>query len=209
MVGAVDALLPILAGELNIKSINLLTSADELVTLEAKPNFKSLGKRFGKATPWAARAVAALGSPDLRRFEQGEAVAVEVEGVRHLLEPDDLTVMRRAVGDLVVKEAAGRFVALDLTVTQALRREGLARELVSRVQRMRKEAGLAVSDRIRLRVWGDADIEFAAREYIDWMASETLAVELLVGQAEARVEHAAIAVEIDGLRASVALIVDQ
>jgi isoleucyl-tRNA synthetase len=207
--GAVDPLLPILAAELNLKAVTLLTSADELVTLEARPNFKSLGRRFGKGTPLAAKAVQALSSDDLRRFERGEAVALSVEGASHVLEADDLAIIRRAAGDLVVKEAVGRFVAIDPAVTPALRQEGLARELVSRVQRLRKEAGLAVSDRIRLWIWGDPEIELAAREYIDWMAGEVLARRTLVGQQDVPVEHAALAVELDGLQARVALIVDE
>ena len=206
---AVEPLLPILAAELNLKAVALLGSADELVTLEARPNFKALGRRFGKATPLAARAVQSLSSIDVRRLEHGEPVAISVEGVSHVLEAGDLTIVRRAAGDLVVKEALGRFVALDPAVTPALRREGLARELVSRVQRLRREAGLAVSDRIRLAVRGDPEIELAAREYIDWMASEVLARQILVGEQDLPAERAAQALELDGLQARVALNVDE
>ena len=109
LVDGVETLLPILRSELNVKQALLLTSADELVTLEAKPNFRSLGRKFGKATPLAAKAVQALSGEHLRAFEHGEAVAVSVEGESHLLDPEDVTIVRRAVGDLVVKEAAGRF----------------------------------------------------------------------------------------------------
>ncbi|MBC7896535.1 MAG: isoleucine--tRNA ligase [Cytophagaceae bacterium] len=204
----VTALLPILAVELNLKSVSLLSSADDLVTLEAKANFKSLGRRFGKATPLAAKAVQGLSSADLRRFEQGELVGVSVEGATHDLVGEDLTIVRRAVGDLVVKETGGRFVALDPAVTPELKREGISRELVSRIQRMRKDAGLAVSDRIRVWISGDAEIEQAARDHVDWMAAEVLARNVFVGEGEAGGEHAAQAVELDGLRATVALSVE-
>ena len=202
-------LLPILAAELNLKDVVLATSSDELVTLEAKANFKALGKRFGKATPLAAKAVQALSPDAVRRFERGEVVTIEVEGSVAPLEAEDLTVVRRAVGDLLVKEAEGRFVALDPTVTPALRREGLARELVSRVQRMRKDAGFAVSDRIRLWVWGDPEIEASTSEYIEWMSGEVLASHLHVGEGHAPGHVAAQLVELDGLQVRVALIVDQ
>jgi isoleucyl-tRNA synthetase len=205
----VEALLGILAVELNLKSVGLLTSADELVVLEARANFKSLGRRFGRATPLAAQAVQALASDDLRRFERGEAVAISVEGSSHQLEPDDLTILRRARGELVVREHGGRFVAIDPAVTPELRREGLARELVSRIQRMRKDAGLAVSDRVRVWIRADPEIEQAVGEYIDWMAGEVLARALEVGQPDAPGEHATLDVELDGLRARVALIVDE
>ncbi|MBL8959340.1 MAG: isoleucine--tRNA ligase [Gemmatimonadetes bacterium] len=205
----VEPLLPILASELNIKQVVLASSGDQLVTLEAKANFKALGKRFGKATPLAAKAVQQLSSEAVRQFERGETVTIVVDGTEAALEADDLTVVRRAAGDLLVKEADGRFVALDPAVTPALRREGLARELVSRVQRMRKEAGFAVSDRIRLWVWGAPEIEEAASEYIGWISGEVLAADLQVGEAHAPGHVAAQPVELDGLQVRVALIVDQ
>jgi isoleucyl-tRNA synthetase len=207
-VAGVTALLPILRLELNVKDATLLTSADDLVTLEARPNFRSLGRKFGKATPLAARAVQAMGSADLRRFEHGEELAVAVDGLSHTLDAEDLVIVRRAAGDLVVKESAGRFVAIDPVVTLELRREGLAREVVSRLQRLRKERGLAVSDRIRLWVRGDPEIEIAVREYIDWMAGEVLAREIRVGAEASTGEPATHEVEIDGLLLSVAFNVD-
>jgi isoleucyl-tRNA synthetase len=207
-VDGVTALLPILRLELNVKEATLLTSADELVTLEARPNFRSLGRKFGKATPLAARAVQAMHSADLRRFENGEELAVAVDGLSHILDAEDLVIVRRAAGDLVVKESGGRFVAIDPTVTPALRTEGLAREVVSRLQRLRKERGLAVSDRIRLWVRGAPEIEIAVKEYIDWMAGEVLAREIRIGAEASAGEPATHEVEIDGLLFSVAFKVD-
>jgi isoleucyl-tRNA synthetase len=172
---------PVLASELNVKQVRWAASGDSLVTLEAKPNFRELGKRFGKATPLAAKAVSALGAEALRRFERGEPVGVAVDGADHTLEPGDLTIVRRASGEYVVQEAEGYVVALDPTVTPALRREGLAREVVSRVQRLRKEAGLAVSDRIRLVVEGEGEVEAAVREHQTYIASEVLATSLSIG----------------------------
>ena len=99
-------------------------------------------------------------------------------------------------------------MAIDPAVTPALRREGLAREVVSRLQRLRKDRGFAVSDRIRLWLRGDPEIELAAREYIDWMAGEVLAREILVGAEASSGEPAASEIEIDGLALNVALKVD-
>jgi isoleucyl-tRNA synthetase len=175
---------PLLATELNVKRVRWVESGDALVTLEAKPNFRNLGKRFGKATPLAAQAVAALGPDVLRRFERGEPVGIAVEGGNHVLEAADVAIVRRASGDYVVQESEGYVVAVDPTITPELRREGVARELVSRVQRMRKEAGLAVSDRIRLRVAGDTEIEAAVREHESYVVGEVLATSLAVGTHE-------------------------
>lgn len=205
----VESLLSVLSAELNVKSVALLTTADALVTLEAKPNFKALGRRFGKSTPLAAAAIQRLSSAQLSALERGQQVAITVDGSEHGVLAEEVTVVRRATGDLLVKEAAGRFVALDLHQTPELRREGIARELVSRIQRMRKDEGLEVSDRVKIWIWGDSEIENAVAEYIDWMAGEVLARDVQVKESPADVKLATIAVDVDGLQVSVALTVDR
>ena len=178
---ALRGLAPVLAAELNVKTVQWATSGDALVTLEPKANFRALGKRFGKSTPLAAQAVAALGPASLHAFERGEPVSIAVDGVDHPLEPGDLTILRRAAGAYAVQEEGGYVAALDVTVTPELRAEGLAREVVSRVQRLRKEIGLEVSDRIALRVAGNGDVEAAVRAHAGYVAGEVLALALDVG----------------------------
>jgi isoleucyl-tRNA synthetase len=181
---ALRALAPLLAAELNVRQVRWASSGDELVTLEPKANFRALGRRFGKATPLAAAAVNALSSDALRAFERGEAVQIAIDGADHPLQPDDLTVLRRAAGAYAVREEDGYVAALDATVTPELRAEGLAREVVSRVQRTRKDLGLEVSDRIALRVWGAPEVEAAVRSHADYVAAEVLARTLEVGGAD-------------------------
>jgi isoleucyl-tRNA synthetase len=118
---------------------------------------------------------------------------------------EDVTILRRASGALLVQEAAGRFAALDPELTPVLRREGLARELVSRVQRMRKDAGFEVSDRIRLRVDGDAELLEALAEHREWVAGEVLARELTLGATGDEADNAGHAADLDGIAARVAL----
>ena len=200
------ALVPLLEAELNVKAVEFATSGDALVTLEAKPNFRSLGKKFGKNTPLAAQAVAAFSSDDLRRFEHGEPLAVTVGGETHLLEAEDLTILRRASGPLVVKEEGGFFAALDPTITPELRLEGWAREVISRVQRMRKEGGLAVSDRITLTIAGGAETQELVRVHGDRISAEVLATELRQLSALGTDDYLARqTVELEGLTLDVAL----
>jgi isoleucyl-tRNA synthetase len=205
-------LLPVLASELNIKHIELATSGDALVSLEAKPNFRALGKKFGKKTPLAAEAVSRFTSDHLHRFERGEELVVTVDGETHGLELDDLTIIHRATGSLVVQEQHGFFAAIDPRITPELKREGVARELISRVQRMRKEAGLAVSDRIRLHISGDVSVLEAADQHRAWIADEVLATELVIGdepQGKGRHMLARQSVDLDGIRADLALTKDE
>jgi isoleucyl-tRNA synthetase len=199
-----EPLVGLIKAELNVKRVDFATSADALVTLEAKPNFRSLGKKFGKKTPLAAEAIKAFSSDQLRLFLRGEPLVVTVDGDSHALDQEDVTIVRRASGALVVEEDNGFFAAIDPTITLELKREGLARELVSRVQRMRKEAGLAVSDRIVLTVVGSDEIRAVLEAHGEWIASEVLATELvtdgeLTGRYDAMQE-----LDLDGVVARVA-----
>ncbi len=202
-------LLPVLAAELNIKSIELATSGDALVTLEARPNFRALGRKFGKKTPLAAEAVTKFTSEHLRAFLSGTELLVTVDGETHGLDADDVTIVRRASGDLVVQEEGGFFAAIDPTLTPTLRREGLARELISRVQRMRKDAGLAVGDRIRLWIDGDAAVLEAATAHREWIADEVLAPDIAIGGEREGNMLARQSLDLDGIQADLALTKDQ
>jgi len=199
-----DPLVGLIRAELNVKQVDFATSADALVTLEAKPNFRSLGKKFGKKTQLAAEAIKAFSSDQLRLFLRGEPLVVTVDGDSHALDQEDVGIIRRASGALVVEEDGGFFAAIDPTITLELKREGLARELVSRVQRMRKEAGLAVSDRIVLTVVGSDEVRAVLEAHGEWIASEVLATELvtdgeLTGRYDAMQE-----LDLDGVVARVA-----
>ncbi|HUF29333.1 MAG TPA: DUF5915 domain-containing protein, partial [Gemmatimonadaceae bacterium] len=199
------ALGPLLATELNVKAVEWASSGADFVRLEAKPNFRALGKRFGKRTPLAAQAVSALNDEALRALERGEDVAISIEGDSFGLLDEELTIVRRASGSLTVKEEQGYFAALDAEVTQELRREGLARELVSRVQRLRKEAKFAVEDRIVLRVGGSPEVEAVLREHAEYISSEVLAVELTAGETDQATSDAVQTIDLDGLPASISL----
>jgi isoleucyl-tRNA synthetase len=194
----VASLVPLLEAELNVKEVVLASSADDLVSLRARANFRTLGKKFGKATPQAAALVQGLDAATLRAFERGEPVTITVDGVTQALDADDVVLTRSASGNLVVAGDGVYLAAVDPTVSDALRQEGVARELVSRLQRMRKEAGLAVSDRIRVRIGGDAVIAAAARGYERWIAGEVLATTFAVVD-EATAPAGVSPVDLDGV----------
>jgi isoleucyl-tRNA synthetase len=198
------SLVPLLASELNVKRIDFASSADDFVTLEAKPNFRTLGKKFGKETPAAAALISALHSDELMKFERGETVAITTGTQSHPLEDDDLAIVRRASGDLVVKYSDGYVAAIDPAVTPELRREGISRELVNRVQRLRKELGFAVSDRINLAVAGEPELTQAVAAHREWIAAEVLASELTCAPLLDGA-HPAYHLDLDGLAADVTL----
>ena len=174
-------LLELLRTEVNVKAIEVVGSDAELVRLSGRANFRALGKRYGARTPQVAAAVARLTGEQLRALEAGGEATIDLEGepVRYL--PDDVTVERAVAVEGVVQADGPLVVVLDTRLDDALVQEGLARELVNRVQRLRKDAGLAVGDRIALALAGDPALEAAARAHQDWIAAEVLARRLDIG----------------------------
>ena len=171
----------LLKEELNVKEVDFSTSASEMVTLSARPNYRSLGRRFGKSTEDAARAIRALDPDQIAAFRDGGSVSIEVAGEGHVLQSEDLEVVESAEGDWVVRSESGYLAALDPTLSDELRSEGLAREVINRVQRLRRDSGLEITDRIRLEVAGTDPVVAAVATHADAIAAETLATELLKG----------------------------
>jgi len=200
------AVLALVRDELNVKQVDFLASAEDLVTLVARPNFRELGPRFGKDTQRAADAIRSLAQEALASWREGAGVEIEVQGERYALGPEDLEVVQEASGGWVVKGEGAFTVALDPAVDDELRAEGIARELVNRVQRLRKDAGLEITDRVELAIAGPDGVQAAARAYEEFIAGETLAVSVFhgderVGEGFQHVRD----VDIDGTPARIAL----
>lgn len=174
-------LLPLLAQEVNVHRVTVVTSDADLVRLVGRPNFRALGKRFGKRTPVVAKAAEALAPDLLRALERGETVVTTVEGQAEDLLPGEVEVHREVVSDWLVQSQGAFVVALDPALTPDLRREGLAREIVSRVQRLRKDSGYHYTDRIALAVEGPDEVLAAVRVHEQFIRGETLTRELATG----------------------------
>ncbi|MBR9988324.1 MAG: isoleucine--tRNA ligase, partial [Gemmatimonadetes bacterium] len=130
-------LLEVLRDELNIKRVQFLQAAGDLVSMRAQPNFRQLGKRFGSGTQEAAQQIRALDTAALRSYRNGDPLTIDVAGERHALEAGDLDVIEESAGALVVAADEGCTIALDPAIDDDLKLEGIARELVNRVQRLR------------------------------------------------------------------------
>ncbi len=195
------SLLGILASEVNVRDVSRVESDADLVRLKAKPNFRTLGKRFGKQTQEAAKAIAGLEAAALRALEAGTPVALDGLGEVTLAEVE---IEREVTSDWLVQSEGQYVVALDPAITDELRAEGLAREVVSRVQRMRKEAGYEYTTRIRLAVSGGDAVEQAVRTHGGFIAEETLARDLVVGS-RVPVPDLEQELDIDGLTALVGI----
>jgi isoleucyl-tRNA synthetase len=184
--GAVfERLFPILMAEVNVKTIESAASDTDLVRLKAKANFRSLGKRYGKDTAPIAKAVAELTPEELRTLEGGGEVSRLMNGVQVVYFSEDVVVEREVATSWLVASEGPFVAALDPALTPSLSAEGLARELVHHVQRLRREANFAMADRIALGLEGEESVLAAARTHRDFIATETLSRTFDVGQAVA------------------------
>ena len=196
---AIEQLADVVSEELNVRELRFVSEADELGQTEIKPNYRTLGPRFGKQMPLVAAAVAALDPAGLR---DGRPIAISVGGQDHELTAEDLLVSMKPLDGYQVEREGSHAVALELEIDDDLRREGWAREIVHAVQAARRDAGLEVSDRIVLTLDGDEELIGAAHAHEDYIAGETLATEVSYESL-----NGAAPVEIDGreLRVGVAL----
>ena len=179
--GALSGLLEVLRAEVNVKAIEVVASDAELVRLRPRPNFRSLGKRFGKRTPEVAAAATRLTPEQLRGLEAGQPATLQLGGEAVTYEPEDLVIEREVTSRWLVQSSGAFVVALDPELDDALRREGFAREVVNRIQRLRKDAGYTVTTRIALWIDGDAAVLDAVRAHREFIGEETLAQRLELG----------------------------
>jgi isoleucyl-tRNA synthetase len=172
----------LVTAELNVKELDFVSEAGDLVSYEVKPNYRALGPRFGKRMPQVAAAVAALDAAHVARtLAEGGEIGISIDGTDHTLGAEDVTMALRPLAGYEVEAEAGHAVALQLEIDEELRREGLARELVRAVQDARKNAGLEVTDRIALRLDGAEELIAVAREHQVYLEKETLARSVAFG----------------------------
>jgi isoleucyl-tRNA synthetase len=173
---AIERLSATVLDELNVKELRYVSQADELGSYDVRPNYRSLGPRFGKQMPQVAAAVAALDPAHVAGALRDDVpVGVNVDGHDHELGADDLLLALKPLEGYQLEREGSHAVALELELDEELRREGLAREVVHAVQNARKAAGLEVEDRIELELGGDGELLAAARAHETYVAGETLA----------------------------------
>ncbi len=199
----VEAVAVIVKDEVNVDAIEFTAGTGELVTRSAKPNYKQLGRRLGPKMKSVAAAVAALDDDQVAHYMMEESLDLDIDGETIALGNGDLLVSAEGVAGWLVGREDGVTVALDSTLTDSLRERGLAREVVNRVQRLRKQADFHVADRIRVAYKADAALAAAIEAHKGLIARETLAVDYARGASPAG--EAVEAFEIDGAAITLAL----
>jgi isoleucyl-tRNA synthetase len=199
---AIERTADVIREELNVRELRLVSDADELVQVEIKPNYRTLGPRFGKQMPLVAAAVAGLDAAHASaRLRDGGSVAITIGGQDHELSADDVLIAMQPLEGYELEREGSHAVALELGIDDDLRDEGWAREVVHAVQGARRDAGLEITDRIELTLDGDGALLDAARTRQSYIADETLAVRVSYESLDGGVEP----VRIDGLELRVAV----
>ncbi|NNE34821.1 MAG: isoleucine--tRNA ligase [Rhodothermales bacterium] len=174
----VHAVEQIVLDEVNVKAIELVSSSSGLVVRSAKPNFQVLGKRLGKLMKGVNQAVRAWDDETIETFQSDGEIVLTIDGAAVPLTSDDIVVTSEGIEGWLVDTEDGVTVALDTKLSPELAREGLAREMVNRIQNLRKQAGFEVTDRIVVTYQATPNMEQAVAAHADWIRNETLALEL-------------------------------
>ncbi|MBN1543161.1 isoleucine--tRNA ligase [candidate division KSB1 bacterium] len=168
--------------ELNVKAIDFVADENVLLVRKAEPVFKKLGPKFGRLANKAAEMLRSFEDDDIEQLLKKGEKAVVIEGHEAAFTPEDLQIITENRAGLVAGQDGDLTVALETEITQELRYEGLAREFVNRVQNMRKEGGLEVTDRIRVWVQASPLLGEAIEKQADYVRNETLCEKLIVGE---------------------------
>ncbi|AXG74095.1 isoleucine--tRNA ligase [Flavobacterium arcticum] len=175
----IEAVSELIKAEVNVKEIELLDDASGVLVKQVKPNFKALGPRFGKDMGLVSKEIQNFSQEQIAIIDKTGSIDIEISGKSINLTSGDVEISSQDIEGLLVANANGITVALDITITEVLKKEGIARELVNRIQNLRKDSGFEVTDKIKVFLKSDEALQSAVTANEDYIKSETLTEELI------------------------------
>lgn len=188
----------LILSEVNVKEMRIVTDEDGVMVKRVKPDFKKLGKKLGKHMKAAAAALAALSQADIARLTREGSITLDLDGAEATIEVADVDIVSEDIPGWEVATDGTVTVALDVTVTDELRREGIARDVVNRIQNLRKERGFNITDKIRLQFAPNPATDEALDTFADYISRQVLATKLSVAPVDESDSDAAV-LDIDGI----------
>ena len=170
----------LIKSEVNVKEVELISNSSGILIKKVKPNFKSLGPKLGKKLSAVMAKIKTLSDSEIQKIEANKPVSIIIDSEDVILEPSDLEIISEDIEGWLVASENGVTVALDIQLNDTLINEGICRELVNRIQTLRKESGLLVTDKINLKIKKDIILEKAIFENQNYILTETLAENLIV-----------------------------
>jgi isoleucyl-tRNA synthetase len=177
---AIQAVQSLILNEVNVKTLNYVDNATEILVKKVKPDFKKLGPRYGKIMKDLAVAISALSQQDISALETNGKLTIPVNGQLTEIMTDDVEIISEDIPGWLVANEGKLTVALDITVTDELKKEGIARELINRIQNLRKSYGFEITDKIQVFIQSDERINEAVGEFKNYIANQILAKEILL-----------------------------
>jgi isoleucine--tRNA ligase len=172
---AVEAVQDIILNEVNVKELKFADAGSNILVKKVKPDFKKLGPRYGKVMKALAAAIQAMTQEEIATFERDGSFTFSIDGNACTVVTDDVEIISEDIPGWLVANEGRLTIALDITVTDELRREGLARELVNRLQNLRKSSGLEITDHIRVTLAPAEEMEGVLETYGDYIRRQVLA----------------------------------
>ena len=182
--------------EVNVKDLKFVEGSGILVK-KVKCNFRTMGKKFGKLMKGVAAQMDSLSQEDIAALEQNGSITVNVEGQEALVEVADVEIISEDIPGWLVSNEGNLTVALDVELTDELRNEGMARELINRIQNMRKEGGLEITDRVNVTISPAESIEKAVEGFAEYIKTQVLADNITIAANDG------VEVELDELKANI------
>ena len=173
---SIEAVKNLILNEVNVKDLKFVDNAAGILVKRIKPDFKKLGPHYGKIMKSLAAAIQGMNQEDIMAFEAAGTFTLNVEGQEATIERADVEIISEDIPGWLVANEGRLTVALDITVTEELRKEGLARELVNRIQNLRKSNGYDITDKITVTVLSSDEMDEAIKEYNEYIANQVLAV---------------------------------
>lgn len=171
----IEAVQELILNEVNVKNLKFVDNAAGILVKRIKPDFKKLGPKYGKIMKQLATAIAAMSQDDILRFETEGNFLFDINGQHAVIETSDVEIISEDIPGWLVANEGKLTVALDVTVTDELKREGIARELVNRIQNIRKSSGFDITDKINIRISSNEETDAAVEEYKTYIAKQVLA----------------------------------
>jgi isoleucyl-tRNA synthetase len=175
----IEAVSDLIKAEVNVKEIVLLDDASGILVKQIKPNFKALGPRFGKDIGLISKEIQSLSQEQISLLDKVGSIDIVISGNSITLSLEDVEISSQDIEGWLVANSNGITVALDITISEELKQEGIARELVNRIQNIRKDSGFEVTDKIKVHLQKNSELEKAVMVNEAYIKSETLTETLL------------------------------
>ncbi|WMW77794.1 isoleucine--tRNA ligase [Flavobacterium sp. 20NA77.7] len=197
----VEAISDLIKAEVNVKEVELLDDASGVLVKQIKPNFKTLGPRFGKDMGLISKEIQNFNQDQINQLDREGVLEIVLSGKSLTLASDDVEITSQDIPGWLVANANGITVALDITISDDLRKEGIARELVNRIQNIRKDSGFEVTDKIKVQIQKEENVYEAVQANEDYITSETLTESIsFVDEMQNGIE-----IEFDGIQTKLAI----